>query len=254
MNSRKLFLALILFMQQAAWGTMLFDGTDDFVVVPNNATLKPPMPLSISFWVKPNSLAGHRGVISSDSGGPVYNGYRVWLAITTGIVGCAIGNGVSLFSTGRAEKNGTTGLPVGTWAHVVCVIRDYDDMSIYINGQDDGGTYGGTATTMVYAARDSHIGTMYNSAFQYMNGFIDDLRVYSRALTEPEIRSLALSRSRILVNPDNCTTLRAWWKLDEGTSGAVAGGATVKDYSGCNNTGTPSGGPIWRASEVINYP
>ena len=60
------------------------------------------------------------------------------------------GDGTSASPTGRGTKIGTTVLLPGRWYHVVGVIRGPQDMSIYINGQDDGGDYTGTSTQPIY--------------------------------------------------------------------------------------------------------
>jgi Concanavalin A-like lectin/glucanases superfamily/Secretion system C-terminal sorting domain len=95
-------------------------------------------------------------------------------------------------------RNGSVGstngaLTLGVWRHI-CVIRQSPSIKIYINGVlNNTGTEGATASTYSFPAR---FGTMFSNTFtppQYngLNGKLDELRIYNRALTAAEITSVA---------------------------------------------------------------
>jgi hypothetical protein len=95
-------------------------------------------------------------------------------------------------------KNGSIGVPngsfsLGTWYHITCV-RDNGALKTYVNGiLKATGTEGTQTPSYPLPAR---FGTMYYSGFsppEYngLNGKIDELRIYNRALSAGEIAGLA---------------------------------------------------------------
>ena len=74
--------------------------------------------------------------------------------------------------------------------------------------------------------------TSWNS---YFNGYIDDVRTYSRALTAAEIQALYTNSTGVIRKGVSNNGLVGYWKLDDG-AGTKAG-----DSSGNENTGTLTG-------------
>src|SRR5262249_35835486 len=68
----------------------------------------------------------------------------------------------------------------------------------------------------------------------YTNGKIDDVRLYSRALSPSEISRLY----------DWAPGPVGWWKLDDRT------GTSAFDSSGNGNTGTLTNGPAWTTGKI----
>jgi hypothetical protein len=66
----------------------------------------------------------------------------------------------------------------------------------------------------------------------YLNGLVDDVRIYNRALSTQEVAQL--------YGPTPSTAI-AYWRLDEGS------GVTAADSSGKGNTGSLINGPVWTA-------
>lgn len=109
------------------------------------------------------------------------------------------GNGGPVGRTSRFSRRGTTVLREGDWYHVAAIVHEEDAMSIYINGQHDGGHYSGSANQLKYShgpgrfdVRDSgiHTGSIY------FKGSMDDMRLYNRALTQDELTILYLARKK----------------------------------------------------------
>jgi hypothetical protein len=91
------------------------------------------------------------------------------------------------------SKTGSTTLQSNTWYHVAAVLRDAGNISLYINGQDDGGVSGGSGGPIVYSNdtdSSSQIGCR-NGTEYFLYGAVDDVRVYNRALSPHEIQVLA---------------------------------------------------------------
>ncbi len=122
-------------------------------------------------------------------------------------------------------KNGSVGttngaFPLGVWKHV-CAVRSGTSLKIYINGVlNVTGTAGSSPPSYISAAR---FGTFYYAAYtpphyNGLNGKLDELRIYNRALTSAEIVILASTilpvklTSFTAVNNNSNITLQ--WRTD----------------------------------------
>lgn len=151
-----------------------------------------------------------------------------------------LGNGGWNFSITSASKlnlsdpggvwggTATTALSNTTWYHVA-FIRSGSSTQMYINAVADGSAVSGTFnspesfTTVGCIWNDSS-----NTFTNIFNGYIDDARIYTRALTLAE---LTLIYQRDVINYPSTSNLLGWWKFDE-SSGDSA------DSSGNSNTMT----------------
>jgi uncharacterized protein YjdB len=164
-------------------------GTNRFALAPHNPTLEIPNALSIAAWVKPNVL--HRGTILNKSDG---NGFEFWLD----------SNGQLEFRLNRTN-NGSTYLirsnynyngDLGKWIHVAATFNG-TEMVIYVNGVSNISktyapfTIGTTSGNLILGA----LGTI-----QRYNGSIDEVMLYNRALSGPEIMGLANVGSALRIN------------------------------------------------------
>lgn len=167
-----------------------FDGVSTDVRF-NDTDVKVALPITISAWVKLNSMTTSNMLFSSD------NEYGNWWGYGMNIVGSgqvilSIHGGLG--NQGAQNRRSFTAdsvLQIGMWYHVLGIIRDYNDMSIYINCIDQPGTYSGSgATTMVYSSEESRIGSGIGGAASqeiFFDGSIDQLAIWNRELTPAEI-------------------------------------------------------------------
>jgi hypothetical protein len=66
-------------------------------------------------------------------------------------------------------------------------------MDIYINGMNDGGTYGGIGGPLVYSNAPANIGrhdSYMPGPEDYFQGTIDELKYYNRVLSFQEVQGL----------------------------------------------------------------
>jgi len=84
----------------------------------------------------------------------------------------------------------TTFFTTRAWYHVAAVIKSQNDINLYVNGSDNGGTYAGLATSIAYSAGDGYIGSKAGSSL-YFDGAIDNVMVFDRGLSASEIKALA---------------------------------------------------------------
>jgi uncharacterized repeat protein (TIGR03806 family) len=191
------------------------DGTNDYVNINNVVTTN----FTIACWIKTTQVFPQvtptyqgTGILWSDVGGGA-NDFILGGTRSTG------GTNRLSFFAGNPDVtvSGSTPINTGNWTHIA-VTRSGTNGSIklYVNGVVDGTGTGGAALLTSNPA--IHIGgnTLDNRYFQ---GQMDDVRIYSRALSDAEVASL------VSVVPSPV----AWYRL-EGDS---------LDSSGNLNHGTP---------------
>jgi hypothetical protein len=82
---------------------------------------------------------------------------------------------------------GTTPIDLDTWYFVAAIATNGGDVRLYVNGQEEG-----TATTVgtLWAAGDRyHVGSNSGNAMGWLEGMVDDIRIYDHILSEVEILS-----------------------------------------------------------------
>lgn len=159
------------------WYSRLFDSANKYYDIGSN--YQPSLPLSMSAWVNlVNTTA--RGILATCGGATNYAGAQMQ---TGAQFACQYGSNTNVNSTSRRTKTGTTNLSTGVWYLVSCSIRGATDMSLYVNGVDDGGTYSGTGGGMVNTGT-GRVGT----AVQATTGSarMTDVRLYNRDMTDDE--------------------------------------------------------------------
>lgn len=177
---------------------------NNYVTINNNA-VKPNLPLTISTWIKLNSLNEMNIIICSDREYNKYWGYWLNVLPTTGQVGINFGSGLAGMTAGtRKTFISDMHLSTGVWYHVVAIINSYNDMSIYVDCNKTTGVYSGTgSTTMVYSNTESRIGSAPgNTAYPngwFFNGSIDQLAIWNRALLPSEITYLCDTGNKLAV-------------------------------------------------------
>lgn len=168
-----------------------FNGVNTFVDLPGVAQLKPQLPISFSFWVRPDDLSAPAVLFTTDYQQDNYHG--AWVNYDpsgSGVMAGSFGNGAG--NTGfqsRRSKFGTISIQQAAWSHVVVVIRGPSDMDIYVNCIKDSGTYSGSATGIVYSSVPGTIGrhdTQVGGPPWYFEGAMDDFRYWNRALSDTE--------------------------------------------------------------------
>lgn len=169
-----------------------FDGYDDYIDIGNDNSLKPDFPLTISAWVNLTSLDTHCGILRNNADESKY--YGAFMSVyTDGIVRISYGNGGNIGPYSRRTKTGTSVLETGNWYHIVGIIKNYDEIEIFVNGINDGGFYHGYALEMNYNQNSGCIGTHDNSMHNpphYATAILDDIYLFNRALTREEVQAL----------------------------------------------------------------
>ncbi len=171
-------------------GALSFDGVDDYVDLGNSSSLKLPLPVTISAWIKLDAVEAEQGLVCLDAQQVNEQGvstfYGIWFIIHNDRLMTNYGSGANGFG-GRRSKTGTTAFMADRWYHVAAVLRGPTDMDLYIDAVNDGGSYSGVGGELTYSNGNSHIGYYGGTTLNYFKGVMDDVRVYDRALSAEEI-------------------------------------------------------------------
>ncbi|MDD5569681.1 MAG: T9SS type A sorting domain-containing protein [Bacteroidales bacterium] len=175
-----------------------FHGTDAYIDLPNVSKLKPQLPFSVSLWVYFNDLNNCYPIFTTDYYESGYTGS--WIGINTinqdTVMIINYGDGGTVGDpAARRSKAGTTKMVKNKWYHVIGIWRGPTDMDIYIDCINDGGTYSGTGSNLVYSSYPGSIGRKKCSiagptSYWYLNGKVDEVRFWNRALTQKDIDNL----------------------------------------------------------------
>ena len=138
-----------------------FDGTDDYVEVSGDLSTNT---FTIEGWVK---------YYTHDED------YWYGTPNNRGVIGF-YQNNIGLYWDG-VWKHGTTTLYPDTW-YYISFVRSNADTKVYLNGVEEVG-WVNTETRQIL---DFKLGSLYDGSMN-LNGTIDEVRIYNRALTEDEI-------------------------------------------------------------------
>ncbi|MDQ0066549.1 endo-beta-N-acetylglucosaminidase H [Chryseobacterium lathyri] len=169
-------------------------------------------------WVKVNAFKPNFPYISSVIGIEVGDSNSAILRFGDGNLANNKLQFILSFGSAQVKLNSVTGLTTNTWNHIAATY-DGSTMKIYINGVLDASAAASgnfTANGILYLGRN------YENA-RTLNGFLDEFRVWKRALTPAEILA---NNCNV---PANSSNLEANWKMNEG-SGNGALDATANTH------------------------
>ena len=207
-----------------AGGSLLFDGSDDYVSLPTESDYDFTTAMSVAVWVNVTNFDVAEQAI-------VTKGDTAWrLERNAGT------DGVQFTVAGLSSNTvvqGSISVNDDNWHHVAGVY-DGSDLLLYVDGQLDNSV---TATgTMDTNGSSVYFGANAGVAGREFNGRMDDVYIYDTALTPAAVLALA-QQSQL-----------GWWKLDETT------GTSANDQSAYANDGTLTNmaGTEWTTGVIDN--
>ena len=184
------------------------DGVNDYVLVPDSASLDLTDQFTLDAWINPSSLhndAGNSGRIISKLGGAGgNNGYQFGIRDNNGELFCEFNAAGEPYATNQVIVDLPSAIPVGQWSHVVCTY-DNADLKIYVDGVLVG-TQPIGAKSVVNSASNLRIGSNDNNG-SFFHGLIDEVEVFSRALTAAEVSAIYEAGSAGKIKPGPRTVL-----------------------------------------------
>jgi hypothetical protein len=176
-----------------------YDGVDDYVDF-GDILNDLAVPFSVCAWLLVDSTADLRlNVVGSDYHESTYYGF--WMLVnsstptsttaTPWTAACQMGDGNGASSGNRRGMSSETPVPNDVWSHLCSVFIGETDITIYIDGVDASGSYGGSGGQMVHSSAPLYVGHSKVWESDFFKGTMDELRIYDRALDASEVASLA---------------------------------------------------------------
>ena len=160
-----------------------FDGVDDYIQTSlTDTSWRSGGTFSVSGWYKSGNKYGYAAVLSD---GEVDLGQTS--NFNRGRAGGLAPNGQLTFAATPYSNSGSD------WLHFAMVV-DSGAMDVYEDGVHQGSFAAGYGTTVNAQLHDARIGVNPVDGLPYSQCRVDDIRAYSRTLTQAEITHLATSR------------------------------------------------------------
>ncbi|MBS3069768.1 right-handed parallel beta-helix repeat-containing protein, partial [Candidatus Micrarchaeota archaeon] len=165
--------------------TILFDGTNDYINVSTSGSLEPSQ-ISFGAWVRSSgggsNASGNYVLSYGRQAGAQETSYGIKYSPLTGLFSC-----IASIKDSNYTASSTTATPDGPWSHIMCT---YDGLNLrlYLNGVNEDTT--NKDGTINYSISDNalHIGDLgADGKADSFEGDIDEVRIYGRALTYPQI-------------------------------------------------------------------
>ena len=169
------------------------DGLDDRIRVPNRAVLNPTAGFTIEAWIKSNTNDGPRTIVSKWNDNTsdwsfIFKDHndsdklRIELSKNT--------------FHDLADLSGATALATGQWVHVA-MTYDTNAVRLYYNGTLDGSQAIAPSQVIDSSTTDLLIGAAFTGGgtSEHFSGLIDELSLYSRALSSTEIQAIVAAGS-----------------------------------------------------------
>lgn len=223
-------------------GSTYFDGSNDYLELPNDNIFERVSEFTFEAWVYPKStswmlITSLPGV----SGGSFW--WEIWHSASDGLV---LTFGLWGSSSAQAKTGGGAQVPVNKWTHVVVQRRSDNTVDIYFNGvlqpMSNGfyGGYVGAALTTVGTVKVGY-GGYYTAGAMYVNDFrFSDKQMYSGTLFTPPLTPLQKqANTQLLLATTNIPSLNNISIDDSPTLNtvALAGAARTAGISPYSPTG-----------------
>jgi hypothetical protein len=233
-------------------GTAQFNGTGGHVAAPEGfADFSGG--LTIALWARPTAAAGYARFIDFANGSPSDN-FLLTREGTSPDLLLEVYRGDQ--SQGKVAARGV--IEDNAWQHFTATIDPGGNTTIYKDGEQV--ATGDLPTPNVVERSQNYIGRSNWGNDAFYKGMMDDVRVYDRALSGAEVKTLVSGSGP---PPEDVGVTQApsprggtggalgkgligWWTFDEGA------GRTVTDLSGSGNNGTLKNvdGAAWAAGKV----
>ncbi|MCB0565982.1 MAG: T9SS type A sorting domain-containing protein [Phaeodactylibacter sp.] len=216
-----------------------FDGINDFINIGNVHNLG-TSDFTIEAWIYLESLSTSNKIINKGqtvAGTPSNAGYALRTSYSNPEeINFSVGH-----SDGSFIRATYLGVAINTWYHVAGV-RNGTNIILYLDGvavaTANSGVVYDVDTNIPLAIGALHRGS-YGYTSEFMDGKIDEVRIWNRALCAEEI---ALYNSCAITTPK--PNLIAVYNFNQNS------GLTATDASGNDNNGILTNGPVWKSSPV----
>jgi hypothetical protein len=163
------------------------DGTNDHVRLPSGV-VDGLTEVTFATWVNLDSLNNWARLFDFGSGTII----NMFLAPRSGFTGSPVFAITTSGGGGEQRINSGVAIPIGTWTHVAITLNGSTGI-LYINGLEVGRNSSMTLTPFsLGVTTQNYIGKSQYSD-PYLNGLVDDFRIYDYALSAAQVAALATS-------------------------------------------------------------
>ena len=181
--------------------TMDFNGTNEYIEIPNESHFDFTSTMTVEAWIKVDQFNKNWQAIVTKGD----NSWRLHRFNNTNRVNFAINSGGSI-----RDISSSSSVNDGKWHHVAGVVNG-TNMSLYVDGVLEA-----TRNDAIAINNSSYpvmIGENAQATGRHFDGQIDEVRIWNIARTQPQIRE-----NMHLISKGNETGLVAYWQFNE-TSG-----------------------------------
>ena len=177
-------------LRGAAWtnegksgGAIEFDGMDDYASIKGYEGVVGTQARTVAAWVRTQA----NDYVDLLSWGQNEPGARWAMLLTRGSRKEAYG--ALRVAVGAGYATGTRRVADGQWHHIAVVLEASDapgvgDIRLYVDGEVDGISDMSDVSILTSAGRDVTFGVCMDAQPHYYNGAMDDVRIYSRAMSQ----------------------------------------------------------------------
>lgn len=189
----------------ATYGSGYFDGTGDYLTVPDNAAFAfGTGNFTAEAWVNTANVAASPWIVGQWEASNGSDTNSSWMIATSGskFIGyMAYNNSISQFAL-----TGTSTITNNTWNHVA-MVRNGNTAYLYVNGVQEASNSVIASYTLNNSTLPVSVGQR-SGGTQYMNGYIADVRVantavYSTTFTPPTAPLTAVANTQLLTLQTN---------------------------------------------------
>lgn len=237
----------------AADYSLSFDGTNDYVEVPFDASMNPTADFTVNAWVKTGGSSTWQSAVTSRSATTTCDdtpnlsaGYMLYIQPDEE---WSFWNGNCTNNT-WAQINTKVDVNLNTWQMQTIT---YDQSGTMMNLYVDGVLIGNNNSHELKPNGDRPLrigaGRTNASAAYFFNGLIDEVGVWSSKLSSEEIVQLYNSGETLYAGDNygdytSAGSLTEYWTMDDNTESNNGSGTTLYGEKN-NNDGTLTNGPTW---------
>ncbi len=209
------------------YGGLFFESSSS-MYLSSVSSFTPPANCSVSFWLFHSNDGGTPRIVSHS------DNWEIWINASNQISN-DMNWGTSLVSSATINTN--------TRYYIVCTRASDNTLQIYVNGQFDNSSSGGTGSP---GSATFYVGVK-QTLLQYFDGYIEDLRIYNRVLSANEIATIYGCKGT-----DSITYgLIHKWPMQEKAIDVVASGTgSIIDLGPSRLDLTPNNNPTYSGTQL----
>jgi hypothetical protein len=165
-------------------GSIVFDGTNDYVSIPNASSLKNTSNLSVESWVSISNAMNYYGGIVGKGISDSQEEYCLLIHSVNSKAYFDVGSG------GGPYADHTFAFNLNTWYHVLATherVAGSSTIRIYVNGSLLPGSTVNPTNAVNNNTTNVSIGCRYDGGTSVWNGKISNVRIYTRTLSATEV-------------------------------------------------------------------